>query len=75
MDVINRMRTSRNQPAIDRSSAVKFLFARKFDISRAILLYDQHEETRQREGLFDFDCAVEPLKSEIKTQKFTILVK
>lgn len=59
---------------ITRSFAVKFLWARKFDINRAILLYIQHEETRQREGLFGFNCAVEPLKSELQTQKFTILV-
>lgn len=54
--------------------AVKFLFARKFDVERAIALYQQHEVTRQREGLSNFDPKVEPLKSELKTGKFTILV-
>jgi len=58
-----------------RSSAVKFLWARKFDVDRAVLLYEQHEETRLREGLFGFNCGVEPLIGEIKSQKFTILVR
>lgn len=49
--------------------------ARKFDINRAVSLYIQYEETREREGLFGFNCTIEPLKSELQTQKFTILVK
>lgn len=69
------MRKSQNKSAISRQSAVKFLWARKFDVARAVVLHEQHEETRQREGLFGFNCAVEPLKSELRTQKFTILVK
>lgn len=68
------MHKLQNRPPIVRSSAVKFLVARKFDVARAVLLHEQHEETRLREGLFGFNCAVEPLKSEIQTQKFTILV-
>lgn len=74
LDVINRMREVQKKPSIDRSSAIKFLCARKFDVARAVVLHEQHEVTRQREGLFAFNCAIEPLKSEIQTQKFTILV-
>ncbi|XP_022178040.1 tyrosine-protein phosphatase non-receptor type 9 isoform X2 [Myzus persicae] len=70
---INHMHKLQNKPPIARSSAFKFLVARKFDVARAVLLHEQHEETRLREGLFGFNCTVEPLKSEIKTQKFTIL--
>lgn len=73
--LINRDCKSQNRLPIDRSSAILFLRARKFDINRAVLLHEQYEETRHREGLFGFNCAVEPLKSELQTQKFTILVK
>lgn len=54
--------------------AVKFLLARKFDVPRAVVLYEQHEETRIRDGLFDFDERSAPLKRELETGKFTILV-
>jgi tyrosine-protein phosphatase non-receptor type 9 len=56
------------------ATAVKFLAARKFDVSRAVALYEQHEATRHREGLVRFDPSREPLKSELDTGKFTILV-
>lgn len=54
--------------------AVKFLLARKFDIQRAVVLYQHHEISRARDGLFDFDPRSEKLKREIETGKFTILV-
>ncbi|XP_025405414.1 tyrosine-protein phosphatase non-receptor type 9 isoform X2 [Sipha flava] len=73
MNEINSKRKSQKKSLITRSSAIKFLWARKFNIDNAKKLYEQHEETRQREGLFGFNCAVEPLRSEIQTQKFTIL--
>uniref|UniRef100_A0A6P7G357 Tyrosine-protein phosphatase non-receptor type 9-like n=1 Tax=Diabrotica virgifera virgifera TaxID=50390 RepID=A0A6P7G357_DIAVI len=57
------------------STAVRFLYARKFDVVRALTLFDQHELTRQREGLTNFDPKNEPLKSELLTGKFTILPK
>lgn len=60
---------------ISWSAAVKFLYARKFDLSRAVILYEQHELTRRREGLTHFDPTKEPLRSELKTGKFTILVR
>ncbi|XP_050525959.1 tyrosine-protein phosphatase non-receptor type 9 isoform X2 [Daktulosphaira vitifoliae] len=73
IEVVNRMRKVQNKPLISQSTAIKFLCARKFDVARSIILHEQHEETRLREGLFNFSCAVEPLKSELQTQKFTIL--
>lgn len=54
--------------------AVKFLLARKFDVPRAVVLYEQHEEARIRDGLYDFDPRSEKLKRELETGKFTILV-
>lgn len=57
------------------STAVKFLCARKFDVARAVALYEQHEATRYREGLTSFDPSVDPLKTELETEKFTILVR
>lgn len=54
--------------------AVRFLFARKFDVTRSLALFEQHELTRQREGLTRFDPTSEPLHSELLTGKFTILV-
>lgn len=56
------------------SMAVRFLFARKFDVARAFALFEQHELTRQREGLIRFDPTSEPLQQELLTGKFTILV-
>ncbi|ERL85919.1 tyrosine-protein phosphatase non-receptor type 9 [Dendroctonus ponderosae] len=57
------------------STAVRFLYARKFDVNRAVVLFEQHEATRHREGLNKFDPTVEPLHSELLTGKFTILPK
>jgi tyrosine-protein phosphatase non-receptor type 9 len=57
------------------STAVRFLCARKFDVLRALVLFEQHELTRQREGLKCFDPLKEPLQSELLTGKFTILVR
>ncbi|XP_076254583.1 protein tyrosine phosphatase Meg2 isoform X2 [Rhynchophorus ferrugineus] len=57
------------------STAVRFLYARKFDVNRAVSLFEQHEATRQREGLNKFDPLKEPLRSELLTGKFTVLPK
>ena len=47
-----------------------------YDISfRAITLYEQHDLTRQREGLVKLNPAVDPLRTELNTGKFTILVR
>lgn len=48
--------------------------ARKFDVGRGLTLYEQHESTRIREGLVHFEPAIEPLRTELETGKFTVLV-
>ncbi|XP_068082593.1 tyrosine-protein phosphatase non-receptor type 9-like [Anabrus simplex] len=73
IDVVNRLRRRRSAGPVSWATAVKFLAARKFDVGRAVALYEQHEATRQREGLVRFDPSREPLKSELDTGKFTIL--
>lgn len=60
--------------AVSPATAVKFLFARKFDVKRAISLFEQHEQIRQREHLDQLDAGAEPLHTELSTGKFTILV-
>ncbi|XP_066258086.1 tyrosine-protein phosphatase non-receptor type 9 [Euwallacea similis] len=57
------------------STALRFLYARKFDVNRAVALFEQHEATRQREGLNKFDPTKEPLRTELTTGKFTVLPK
>ena len=56
-----------------RSSAVKFLMARKFNVERSLVLYQQHELMRLREGLSLFDSTKSPLREELLTGKFTVL--
>ncbi|GAB6018770.1 hypothetical protein CHUAL_000438 [Chamberlinius hualienensis] len=73
IEIVNERRSQRNAGPLAWNTAVKFLMARKFDIRRALLLYDQHELTRAREGLVKLDPSSEPLKSELQTGKFTIL--
>ncbi|KPU75393.1 uncharacterized protein Dana_GF22421, isoform E [Drosophila ananassae] len=58
---------------ISPTTAVKFLHARKFDVLRAVSLYEQHEQIRQKEHLYNIDPDVETLRSELQTGKFTIL--
>ncbi|XP_020715139.1 tyrosine-protein phosphatase non-receptor type 9 isoform X2 [Ceratitis capitata] len=58
---------------VSHTTAVKFLYARKFDVHRAVSLYEQHEQIRIREGLYNINPDIEPLYSELQTGKFTIL--
>lgn len=74
IEVVNNLRAHRKLGPVSWSTAVLFLLARKFDVGRAVTLYEQHEATRQREGLVNFDPCAEPLRSELLTGKFTILV-
>ena len=60
---------------INLKKKVKFLMARKFDVGRGLTLYEQHEATRIREGLVRFEPAAEPLRAELETGKFTVLVR
>lgn len=74
IEVVNKLRKHRCSGPLSWSCAIKFLAARKYDVQRAVSLYEQHELTRHREGLVYFDTNTEPLKSELHTGKFTILV-
>lgn len=59
---------------ISPATALKFLLARKFDVQRAVALFEQHELIRKQEGLYNLDPMSDPLSSELETGKFTILV-
>lgn len=74
LEVVNRLRRRRHAGPVSWSTAVKFLAARKFDVGRAVSLYEAHENTRQREGLTRFNPLQDPLLRELRTGKFTVLV-
>lgn len=63
-----------NKKQISSATALQYLCARKFDISKAVALYEANHSTRQREGLYGFNPFVDPLHTELETGKFTILV-
>uniref|UniRef100_A0A182QHZ2 Tyrosine-protein phosphatase non-receptor type 9 n=1 Tax=Anopheles farauti TaxID=69004 RepID=A0A182QHZ2_9DIPT len=73
IDRINSSKKDPNRKAVTPAIATRFLLARKYDITRAMALYEQHELIRQREGLYGFDPLNEPLRTELETGKFTIL--
>uniref|UniRef100_A0A182VA45 Tyrosine-protein phosphatase non-receptor type 9 n=1 Tax=Anopheles merus TaxID=30066 RepID=A0A182VA45_ANOME len=73
IDRINSSSNDPNRKAVTPAIATRFLLARKYDITRAMALYEQHELIRQREGLYGFDPQTEPLRTELETGKFTIL--
>ncbi|KAI5696273.1 hypothetical protein M8J75_010766 [Diaphorina citri] len=73
LDTVNQIRGHRRAAPVSWTTAVKFLVARKFDVARAVSLFEQNEAIRRAEGLMNFDPTKEPLKSELKTGKFTIL--
>lgn len=54
-------------------TALKFLISRKFDIQRALQLYQMHEITRLREHLTNIDPNEPNLRAELESGKFTIL--
>lgn len=74
IEAVNHARRKRGSGPLSWATAVKFLMARKFDVGRGLTLYEQHEATRIREGLVRFEPASEPLRSELETGKFTVLV-
>ena len=74
IDTINNIRQKNRSSPVTWSVATKFLAARKWDVARAVALYEAHEATRLREGLVNFDPTQDPLKSELSTGKFTVLV-
>ncbi|XP_076161923.1 protein tyrosine phosphatase Meg2 [Ptiloglossa arizonensis] len=73
IETVNKCRAGRRAGPVSWSTAVKFLTARKFEVIRALALYEQHEATRTREGLALLYPTQEPLLSELHTGKFTVL--
>uniref|UniRef100_A0AAZ3R9P4 protein-tyrosine-phosphatase n=1 Tax=Oncorhynchus tshawytscha TaxID=74940 RepID=A0AAZ3R9P4_ONCTS len=58
---------------VSQPTAVKFLMARKFDVSRATDLFQAYKNTRIKEGIFNINPEEEPLRSELLSGKFTVL--
>uniref|UniRef100_A0A3Q1AXT3 Tyrosine-protein phosphatase non-receptor type 9 n=1 Tax=Amphiprion ocellaris TaxID=80972 RepID=A0A3Q1AXT3_AMPOC len=58
---------------VSQPTAVKFLMARKFDVSRAIDLFQAYKNTRIKEGIININPDEEPLRSELLSGKFTVL--
>ncbi|XP_023344364.1 tyrosine-protein phosphatase non-receptor type 9 [Eurytemora carolleeae] len=73
LENVNKWRIANSMVELPWASAVKFLMARKFNVERALMLYQQHEIMRIREGLKYFDSSSEPLRKELAQGKFTIL--
>ncbi|XP_037083078.1 tyrosine-protein phosphatase non-receptor type 9-like isoform X1 [Pollicipes pollicipes] len=73
LELVNKARNRKGAGPITWKTAVKFLMARKFDVDRALTLYEQHERTRLMENLTDFHPHEDPLKSELEMKKFTLL--
>jgi tyrosine-protein phosphatase non-receptor type 9 len=53
--------------------AVKFLMARRFDVKRALTLYQSHETLRQKEDLHSIDLNNKEFINDLESGKFTIL--
>lgn len=58
---------------VSEKEAIQFLMARKFDVGRAISLFHTNRMLRGRFELEDLNPNVEPLSSELRSGKFTIL--
>lgn len=71
---MNQSRTQNVEKQMLPKTGLKFLMARKFDVPRSLQLYQSHETVRIREGVVKFDPLVDPLRKELETGKFTILV-
>lgn len=59
---------------ISSSTALKFVLARKLDVPRAVALFEHHVLIRKEEDLDNIEPMSDPLRSELETGKFTILV-
>lgn len=68
------MLNSQQRKVISPETAIQYLSARKFDVPKAVALYEANNLTRQREGLFGIDSKSDPLQTELQTGKFTVLV-
>ncbi|XP_051557836.1 tyrosine-protein phosphatase non-receptor type 9 isoform X3 [Myxocyprinus asiaticus] len=64
---------SHNADLVSQMTAVKFLMARKFDVSRAIDLFQAYKNTRIKEGIYNINPNEEPLRSELLSGKCTVL--
>ncbi|XP_062865132.1 tyrosine-protein phosphatase non-receptor type 9 isoform X2 [Trichomycterus rosablanca] len=64
---------SQNAALVSQITAVKFLMARKFDVSRAVDLFQAYKNTRIKEGIFNINPNEEPLRTELLSGKFTVL--
>uniref|UniRef100_A0A4W4EVD9 Tyrosine-protein phosphatase non-receptor type 9 n=1 Tax=Electrophorus electricus TaxID=8005 RepID=A0A4W4EVD9_ELEEL len=64
---------SQNATLVSQITAVKFLMARKFDVSRAIDLFQAYKNTRIKEGIYNINPNEEPLRTELLSGKFTVL--
>jgi tyrosine-protein phosphatase non-receptor type 9 len=76
IDLLNSS-SSQQQPKnkqISSATAIQYLYARKFDVPKAVALYEANHSTRHREGLYGFNVSTDPLRTELETGKFTILV-
>lgn len=73
LKVVNDVIRGNDSVHMSEKTALKFLVARKFDVHRALQLYQMHEVTRLREGLTNIDPSDENLRAELNSSKFTIL--
>ncbi|XP_063074342.1 tyrosine-protein phosphatase non-receptor type 9 isoform X2 [Engraulis encrasicolus] len=64
---------TQNVVLVSEITAVKFLMARKFDVSRAIDLFQAYKNTRIKEGIYNINPEEEPLRTELLSGKFTVL--
>ncbi|KAI4874156.1 hypothetical protein NFI96_014080, partial [Prochilodus magdalenae] len=65
---------SQNAALVSQITAVKFLMARKFDVPRAIDLFQAYKvNTRIKEGIYNINPNEEPLRTELLSGKFTVL--
>lgn len=74
LDLVNNSGNYPNRKPIPPTEVLKYLRARKFDVQRAVQLYEQNELIRMREGLDLASPLTAELRSELETGKFTILV-
>uniref|UniRef100_A0A9J8BUA9 Tyrosine-protein phosphatase non-receptor type 9 n=1 Tax=Cyprinus carpio carpio TaxID=630221 RepID=A0A9J8BUA9_CYPCA len=74
LEEINKWTSQHGVSPLSWDVAVKFLMARKFDVLRAIELFHSYRETRLREGIVKLQPHEEPLRSELLSGKFTVLI-
>lgn len=74
LNVVNNViRGNGSENPMSDKTALKFLISRKFDVERALQLYQMHEVTRLRERLTTIDLNDPNLRTELESGKFTIL--